>query len=49
MFLSASISSVARLLSTEFTKCVIIANCVAWPMAYYFMNKWLQDDSLRIM
>jgi putative ABC transport system permease protein len=27
---------------------VLIANLIAWPVAYYFMNQWLQDFSYRI-
>jgi len=27
---------------------VIIANLFAWPIAYYFMNKWLEDFAYRI-
>ena len=25
-----------------------IPNLIAWPVAYYFMNKWLQDFAYRI-
>jgi putative ABC transport system permease protein len=46
--LGASISSVVLLLSTEFAKCILIANGVAWPIAYYFMNKWLQNFAYRV-
>jgi ABC-type antimicrobial peptide transport system permease subunit len=36
------------MLSKEFIKWVIIANIVAWPVAYYLTNKWLQDYAYRI-
>jgi putative ABC transport system permease protein len=27
---------------------VVLANIIAWPVAYYFMNKWLEDFAYRI-
>jgi putative ABC transport system permease protein len=30
------------LFSKEFTKWVLLANLIAWPIAYYIMKKWLQ-------
>jgi putative ABC transport system permease protein len=27
---------------------VLIANIISWPIAYYFMNNWLQDFAYRI-
>ena len=41
--LGASVPEILLLLSKEFTKWVIIANVIAWPIAYYIMNKWLQN------
>ncbi|HVO72576.1 MAG TPA: ABC transporter permease [Ignavibacteriaceae bacterium] len=46
--LGASVPSVLLMLSKEFIKWIIIANVIAWPLAYYFMNKWLQDFAYRI-
>lgn len=46
--LGASVQGVTILLSKEFIKWVLLANIVAWPVAYYFMNKWLQDFAYRI-
>ncbi len=46
--LGASIQSLLVLLSKEFLKWVIIANVIALPIAYYLMNKWLQDFAYRI-
>ncbi|MFO7445784.1 MAG: ABC transporter permease [Ignavibacteriaceae bacterium] len=46
--LGASIMSIIIMLSKEFIKWVVIANIIAWPLAYYFMNKWLQDFAYRI-
>jgi len=46
--LEANISNIIFLLSKEFTYWVILANVIAWPLAYYFMNKWLQNFAYRI-
>jgi putative ABC transport system permease protein len=35
------------MLSKEFLKWVLIANIIAWPLAYYFMDKWLQNFAYR--
>lgn len=40
--LGASVSIIVLLLSKEFTKWVVMANLIAWPIAYYAMNRWLQ-------
>ncbi len=46
--LGASIPGIMFLLSREFTKWVLISNIVAWPMAYYFLNNWLQNFAYRM-
>jgi putative ABC transport system permease protein len=46
--LGASVSNVVVLLSRDFTKWVILANGIAWPVAYLVMNKWLQNFAYRI-
>ncbi len=46
--LGASVPSIFLMLSKEFIKWIIIANIIAWPFAYYFMNKWLQEFAYRI-
>ena len=46
--LGASIKSLVVLLSKEFLKWVIIANVIAWPVAYYVMNRWLHNFAYRI-
>ncbi|MGB8320481.1 MAG: FtsX-like permease family protein, partial [Ignavibacteriaceae bacterium] len=46
--LGATVLNVIFILSKEFTKWVLVANIIAWPVAYYFMNKWLQDFAYRI-
>ena len=44
----ASINSLARLLSMEFLKPVALALVIASPMAYFLMEKWLQDFAYQI-
>jgi ABC-type antimicrobial peptide transport system permease subunit len=46
--LGASIPDIIRLLSSEYLVLITIANIFAWPIAYYFMNKWLQNYAYRI-
>ena len=46
--LGASMSNVVLLLSKDFTKWVILANVVAWPVAYLVMARWLQNFAYRI-
>ena len=46
--LGASVSDIALLLSREFFKWLLVANIIAWPVAYYAMNKWLQSFAYRI-
>ena len=41
--LGASVSNIILLLSREFVLLVAISNVLAWPLAYYFMNKWLEN------
>jgi putative ABC transport system permease protein len=45
--LGASLPGIFLLLTREFTKWVALANLIAWPLAYYFMNKWLQNFAYR--
>jgi putative ABC transport system permease protein len=45
--LGASVSGMVILLNREFIKWVLIANIVAWPVAYYAMSKWLQGFAYR--
>jgi len=40
--LGATESRIILLLSKQYTKWVILSNLFAWPIAYYFMHKWLQ-------
>ena len=46
--LGASVPRIIILLSEGFTKWIIIANLISWPIAYYAMHKWLQSFAYRI-
>jgi putative ABC transport system permease protein len=46
--LGSSISQIIKLLTKELAACILIANVIALPIAYYFMNKWLQNFAYRI-
>ena len=46
--LGASASSVTKMLSADFIKLVFIACVVAFPLAYWAMNKWLESFAYRI-
>ena len=45
--LGASISSVLVLLTRQFTRWVIIGSIIAWPIAFYAMNRWLQNFAYK--
>ena len=46
--LGASVPGIVMLLSKEFTRWVLVANIIAWPLAYYFMSNWLQNFAYRM-
>lgn len=45
--LGASVLHIALILLKEFAILVVIANLIAWPLAYFAMNGWLQDFAYR--
>ena len=46
--LGASVQHIVSLLSMDFLKMVIIASVIAFPIAWWAMNRWLQDFAYRI-
>ncbi|CAH9049417.1 hypothetical protein PSECIP111854_00050 [Pseudoalteromonas sp. CIP111854] len=46
--LGASVWDIALLINKEFSKQVLIANVLAWPLAYYIMQQWLASFVYRI-
>jgi putative ABC transport system permease protein len=46
--LGASVPGIVIMLSREFTRWVILASIIAWPVAYIVMNRWLRSFAYRI-
>ncbi len=46
--LGATISGIAAMLSKDFVKLVFIAIMIASPIAWWAMNKWLEDFTYRV-
>jgi putative ABC transport system permease protein len=46
--LGAKVSGIVLLLSKEFTKWILVANIIAWPVAYFLSKKWLQGFAYRM-
>jgi putative ABC transport system permease protein len=46
--LGASVANIIYLFSKEFLLLILIAFVIAAPVAYYIMQKWLQDYTYRI-
>ncbi len=46
--LGASVMDIVRLLVWQFSKPVLVANLIAWPVAWYCMDQWLNGFSFRI-
>jgi putative ABC transport system permease protein len=45
--MGATVFGIVRLITREFVILVVLANLIAWPLAYYFMNRWLQTFAYR--
>lgn len=43
----ASVRGLTIKLSMEFTRWVVIANFIAWPIAFFVMDNWLQNFAFR--
>ncbi|MFZ1799216.1 MAG: FtsX-like permease family protein, partial [Chitinophagaceae bacterium] len=46
--LGASVKSVVTLLSKDFLKLVLLSTLIAFPVAWFGMDKWLEDFAYRI-
>jgi putative ABC transport system permease protein len=46
--MGASIQNIVSLLSQHFVRLVLIANLIAWPLAWYAIHHWLQDYAYRV-
>jgi len=45
--MGASVFSILRMMSSEFLVLVLISNLIAWPLGYYFLQRWLQGYAYR--
>ncbi|QMU26713.1 ABC transporter permease [Adhaeribacter radiodurans] len=45
--LGATVTSIVSLLSRDFLKLVLLANVIAWPLAWWGMQTWLQNFEYR--
>ena len=46
--MGASIRSIVLLLSRHFIRLVLIANLIAWPLAFWSIHRWLEDYAYRV-
>jgi len=46
--LGASIGNITRMMNKEFAILVVISNLIAWPAAWYFIQRWLENFAYRI-
>jgi len=46
--LGANVAKIVFMLSKKYLLWIVISNAIAFPAAYYFMNKWLQSFAYRI-
>jgi putative ABC transport system permease protein len=46
--LGANVSNIVAMITKDFLKLVLIASVIAFPVAWWAMNKWLQDFAYRI-
>jgi putative ABC transport system permease protein len=46
--LGASIPGIMAMTTREFLKWILMANLIAWPIAYFVMSKWLQDFAYKV-
>ncbi len=45
--LGSTITNIVHLISREFIKLILIANLIAWPVAYLIMHNWLMDFAYK--
>jgi putative ABC transport system permease protein len=46
--MGGSVWSIVLLLTNDFSKLVLLSNLIAWPIAYFAMERWLQNFAYRI-
>jgi putative ABC transport system permease protein len=48
LVLGAPFKSIYQLLTLDFMKLILISICIAIPIGWYLMNRWLQDFAYHI-
>ncbi|MBS1660534.1 MAG: ABC transporter permease [Bacteroidetes bacterium] len=46
--MGASVNHIVLLLSSHFLRLVLIANLIAWPLAFWAIHRWLEDYAYRV-
>ncbi|MES2625621.1 MAG: ABC transporter permease [Pseudomonadota bacterium] len=46
--MGGSVWSIVLLLTNDFSRLVLLSNLIAWPVAYFVMNRWLENFAYRI-
>lgn len=46
--LGSSVEQIVVLMSKQFTIWILVANIIAWPLAYYFIDRWLGNFAYSI-
>ncbi|WP_431216528.1 ABC transporter permease [Puia sp. P3] len=46
--MGASVRSIVVLLSRHFIRLVLVANLIAWPLAFWSIHRWLEDYAYRV-
>jgi putative ABC transport system permease protein len=45
--LGASVAGIIFLYTKQFARWILVSNIIAWPLAYFAMNKWLENFAYR--
>ena len=46
--MGASVFIITKMMLTDFMKWVLIANLIAWPIAWYLMDNWLDNFAFHV-
>ena len=46
--MGASRSDILRFISWQFARPVLLANLIAWPLAWFFMRRWLEGFAYHV-
>lgn len=46
--LGATVQNLVSMLSRDFVRLVLLANLIAWPLAWYALDTWLSDFAYRV-